>query len=179
VKNLRNGAMLLGVALLALALGVLANYLREDPGNGNLSPDPDVRALLDARFPDLQGAQTSLGQWRGKVLVVNFWATWCAPCREEIPGFVGLQDEFGPQGVQFVGIAADEQVKVVQFVSEFKMNYPQLVANYAGLDLARRAGDRIEALPYTLVLDRDGKLVHRELGVLRADRLRTIFSKLL
>ena len=179
MRNLRNGAVVLGIAVLALSLGVASSYLWEGRGNSNLSADPDLHALLDARFPDLQGAPTSLGQWHGKVLVVNFWATWCAPCREEIPGFVRLQDEFGPRGVQFVGIAADQQEKVAQFVSEFKVNYPQLVANYAALDLARRAGDRIEALPYTLVLDRDGTLVHRELGVLEVAKLRAIFGKLL
>ncbi|MEO8134692.1 MAG: TlpA disulfide reductase family protein [Betaproteobacteria bacterium] len=172
MNRVRTWAALGGAAVLALSLGFAANHFLT-------SDEPDLGALFGTRLPDLNGTETSVGHWRGKVLVVNFWATWCAPCREEIPEFVRLQSEFGPQGVQFVGIAVDQLDKVSQFAVEFKMNYPQLVGGYAALELARRAGDRIQGLPYTLVIDQQGRLVHRELGALEVRKLRSIFAKLL
>ena len=75
-------------------------------------------------MPDVEGREQALGQWQGKVLVVNFWATWCAPCREEMPEFVRAQAELGGKGLQFVGIAVDQADKVRQFAQEIGINYP-------------------------------------------------------
>ena len=177
----RTIAVLVAAGALALAVGFATNYILHGPGLGpqGVSEEADVASLFAARLPDLTGTETSLAQWRGKILVVNFWATWCGPCREEIPDFIRLQGEFGTKDVQFVGIAADQVDKILLFASEFKVNYPLLVGSYGALDLARRLGNRVSALPFTVVLDRDGRLVHRELGVLNQHKLRSILSKLL
>ena len=181
MMRVKTAAVFLAAAALALAVGIATNTLlrqRYSVPSGT-SEEADVESLFAARMPDLTGNQTSLGAWKGKILVVNFWATWCVPCREEIPDFIRLQKEFGDKGVQFVGIAADQADKVAIFSNEFQINYPLLIGNYCALDLAKRVGNRISALPFTVVLDRNGHLVHRELGVLKIDKLRSIFGELL
>src|SRR5262245_22722504 len=118
-RNLR--ALLIGAAALAaLAAGV---YF----GRDSLTTPPAAQAnaaLAGLALPDASGKEQRLDQWRGKVLVVNFWATWCAPCREEMPEFIKAQSEFGASGLQFVGIAVDQPDKVQQFANEIGLNYP-------------------------------------------------------
>lgn len=139
----------------------------------------DGSALLALSLPDTDGAPQSLSQWRGKVMVVNFWATWCGPCREEMPEFVRAQREFGPKGLQFVGIAVDQRDKVVQFAKELDLNYPALIGGYEAMDAAKLLGDRLAGLPFTVVLDRQGRVVHTQLGPLKPAMLRSIVSDLL
>jgi thiol-disulfide isomerase/thioredoxin len=181
VIQFRTVAVLVAAGTLALSVGFATNYLLRDGGlaGSGISDEADVERLFAARMPDLEGSQASLAQWRGKVLVVNFWATWCNPCREEIPDFIHLQKEFGDKGIQFVGIAADQVDKVRLFANELQINYPLLIGNYEALDLAKGVGNRISALPFTVVLDRNGRLVHRQLGILKVDKLRLIFAELL
>lgn len=177
----RTVAVLLAAGALALSVGFATNYFLRDGrlAASGTSEEADVEGLFAARMPNLAGTETSLAQWRGKILVVNFWATWCAPCREEIPDFIRLQQEFGEKGVQFVGIAADQADKVALFSNELQINYPLLIGNYGALDLAKRVGNRISVLPFTVVLDRNGRLVHRQLGILKVDKLTSIFGELL
>ena len=179
--QVRTIAVLAAAGALALSVGFATNYLLrgEDLASSGTTEEADVEGLFAARMPDLAGKQTSLAQWRGKVLVVNFWATWCVPCREEIPDFIRMQTEFGDKGAQFVGIAADQVDKVTDFSNEFQVNYPLLIGNYGALELARRVGNRISALPFTVVLDRNGRLVYRQLGILKVDKIRSIFGELL
>lgn len=139
----------------------------------------DASNLLALSLPDLDGAPQSLAQWRGKVMVVNFWATWCEPCREEMPEFVRAQREFGPKGLQFVGIAVDQRDKVAKFAKEFDLNYPALIGGYEAMDVAKPLGNRLAGLPFTVVLDRQGRVVHTQLGPLKPAALRSILSKLL
>jgi len=138
-----------------------------------------VEQVYAARLADLKGGVQTLGQWQGQVLVVNFWATWCAPCREEIPGFVRMQERYGPRGLQFVGVAIDQPDKVAEFSREFHINYPLLMGGLETMELMRQAGNRAGVLPYTLVIARDGKLVSREPGGLKEARLERIIQSLL
>ncbi|MCC7080538.1 MAG: TlpA family protein disulfide reductase [Burkholderiales bacterium] len=163
------------VALLALAGGYFARlWLGAD------TPPQDAGAvLLATRLNDPAGVPQPMAQWQGKVLVVNFWATWCPPCLKEIPEFIRLQQRYGPKGVQFVGIAIDDSAQVVAFMAEHAMNYPVLMAKREGLDLARAAGNRVGALPFTVVIDRQGKAAHVELGVLDEHRLAPLLDRLL
>jgi len=138
-----------------------------------------VERVLSARVADVKGGTQSLEQWRGQVLVVNYWATWCAPCREEIPGFVRLQERYGSRGLQFVGIAIDQPDKVAEFASEFRINYPLLLGGLETIELLRQAGNRAGVLPYTLVFDRKGNLVSREPGGLKEARLENLIQPLL
>jgi thiol-disulfide isomerase/thioredoxin len=139
----------------------------------------DSDRILGATFPDLSGTPRTIGSWKGKVLVVNFWATWCPPCLEEIPMFVRLQRELGQQGLQFVGIAVDRQDKVAQFVAKNAVNYPIMIGQLDAISVAESAGNDSGGLPYTLVFDRQGQVVSRHYGGLTEQELRPIIQKLL
>ena len=138
-----------------------------------------VNALLAARLPDLKGERQALEGWRGRVLVVNFWATWCAPCREEIPEFVRMQERYGARGLQFVGIAIDQPDKVGDFAREFGINYPVLLGGLDTVALMREAGNRMGVLPFTLVLDRQGNVAMRHPGEIKEAQLEAIILPLL
>jgi thiol-disulfide isomerase/thioredoxin len=140
---------------------------------------PSAEGLLGLTLPDARGVQQPLSQWRGKVLVVNFWATWCEPCRDEMPEFVRLQRELGPRGLQFVGIAVDQADKVAAFARELGLNYPALVGGYDAMELSRTLGNRLVALPFTVVVDRQGRIAHTELGPFKRDQLLAVVTKLL
>jgi thiol-disulfide isomerase/thioredoxin len=165
----------LAVGLAAAAAGYLI-HIWSDPVTGG--PDPGA-VLLEARLPDVSDAPQDLAQWRGKVLVVNFWATWCPPCLKEIPEFVRLQQRYGHRGVQFVGIAIDDKSRVLGYMAQSGMNYPVLMAEREGLDLARAAGNRLGALPFTVVIDRAGRAARSELGVLDEAKLAPLLERLL
>jgi peroxiredoxin len=158
-------------ALLALAGGVALAVWDRAPR--------DAGALFSLSLPDTSGRQQSLSQWRGKVVVVNFWATWCAPCREEMPEFVRAQREFGPRGLQLVGIAVDEPEKVVQFANELGLNYPALIGGYGAIELSKTLGNQLGALPFTIVIDRTGAVARTQLGPFKSDKLRATISNLL
>jgi peroxiredoxin len=158
-------------AVLALAGGVAFAVWDRAPR--------DASALFSLSLPDTSGQQQSLSQWRGKVVVVNFWATWCAPCREEMPEFVRAQREFGPRGLQFVGVAVDEPDKVVQFAKELELNYPALIGGYGAMELSKRLGNQLSALPFTIVIDRTGAVARTQLGPFKADKLRSTIDNLL
>ena len=168
------------VAGLAAAAGVAYHLWSRASGAGpSRVPDAVVERVLSARVADVKGGTQNLEQWRGQVLVVNYWATWCAPCREEIPGFVRLQERYGSRGLQLVGIAIDQPDKVAEFASEFRINYPLLLGGLETIELLRQAGNRSGVLPYTLVIDRKGNLVSREHGGLKEAKLERTLLPLL
>jgi thiol-disulfide isomerase/thioredoxin len=158
-------------AALALAAGIGFALFDRAPA--------DTTALLALSLPDTAGQSQPLAQWRGKVLVVNFWATWCAPCREEMPEFVRAQEQYGPKGLQVVGIAVDNADKVQQFAKELGLNYPALIGGFGAMDLSKKLGNELVALPFTLVLDREGKVAYTHLGPVTPDKFRGVISKLL
>ena len=165
--------LLFVVVTLVAAVG---GYLISGPSHmGKIDAD----RVLDATFPDLSGKPHKIGNWKGKVLVVNFWATWCPPCLEEIPIFVRLQREMGQQGLQFVGIAVDQSANVAQFVANNAVNYPVMIGQLDAIKVAELAGNQSGGLPYTLVFDRQGHVVSRHYGGLTEGELRPILQKLL
>ncbi|MBM3394004.1 MAG: TlpA family protein disulfide reductase [Betaproteobacteria bacterium] len=125
---------------------------------------PANNRLLTTPIKDLEGQPRRVGDWTGKVIVVNFWAAWCAPCREEIPALIRAQTRFGAKGLQVIGIALDDLGKVTAFAQEIGINYPTLVAGIEGLSLAEAAGNDKGALPFTVYFDRTGNPVKAELG---------------
>src|ERR1043166_3997207 len=142
-----------------IVLFVLAGGLALAAGAGFALWDrypPDATNLLALSLPDTEGAKQPLAQWRGKVLLVNFWATWCGPCRDEMPELVRAQRDLGPKGLQVVGIAIDQPDKVARFARELDLNYPALVATYETMDVAKPLGDGLLGLPFTVILDRRG-----------------------
>lgn len=134
--------------------------------------------LFSTPLANLSGGVDTLGKWRGQVLVVNFWATWCAPCREEIPLFVRMQKRLGARGLQFIGIAIDRPEPVAAFQREYGMNYPILIGGIETMDLLRSTGNRAGVLPYTLVIDRSGRLTNQKLGTLKEPELEAMVQPL-
>ena len=130
-------------------------------------------------LPDLQGKPQAVGQWRGKVLVINFWATWCEPCREEIPIFVKMQEKYRDKGLQFVGISIDQADKTSEFSRNFSINYPSLIGTMDTVEVSRQAGNKRRVLPYTIVLDRKGEVIATELGGLTEGKLESLIAPLL
>ena len=159
------------VALAALAAGLYfsAGVERDSPAAG----------ILGLALPDTDGREQRLEQWQGKVLVVNFWATWCEPCREEMPEFVKAQAALGARGLQFVGIAIDQPDKVRKFSQDLNLNYPSLIGGYGALELSKSFGNKIMALPFTLIVDRKGQVAYTQLGPLKPGKLDAIIGKLL
>ena len=128
---------------------------------------------------DLQNRPRRVGEWDGKVLVVNFWATWCSPCRKEIPQFIALQQEFGTRGLQFLGIAIDDPGAVREFVQSLQVNYPVLVGEQDAIDVAKAYGNLIGALPYTVVVDRKGAIVLTHQGEVSGHQLEQVIARLI
>ena len=131
-----------------------------EPGPIQIAP----AALFAATFTDAAGARQALGQYEGKLLVVNFWATWCAPCREEMPAFVRLQSRWGARGVQFVGLANEEAAKVHRFGRELGVNYPLWTGGDEVGELSRRLGNRLGVLPHTALIGSKGEVLDVRVG---------------
>ncbi len=125
----------------------------------------------DFTLPDSEGRQRSLSEWRGKILVVNFWASWCGPCLHEIPEFIRLQEEWRDKGVQFIGVALEDKEAVSDYMRRVVLNYPVLIAGDAGLGLSYRLGNVLNAVPFTLVVDAAGKIIFRRPGELNREQL--------
>jgi thiol-disulfide isomerase/thioredoxin len=155
--------MFAGVGVLAVLAGIamfLGSRAPASMPSGNAAPS----AVYAATFRDAQGAQRSLAQFPGKLLVVNFWATWCAPCREEMPAFTRVQSRWAGRDVQFVGLANDDPVKVARFGRELAINYPLWTGGDEVGELSKRLGNRIGVLPHTVILDAQGKVVEQRVG---------------
>jgi thiol-disulfide isomerase/thioredoxin len=168
-------ALIAVAAAVALAAGILV-HLNVRSG----APDTAaVSALTVSQFKDLAGQTESLKRWQGQVLVVNFWASWCPPCLEEIPGLVRIHRELAPKGLQIVGIAVDSADNARSSAAQLGVRYPVLVAGMEVIDLTRRLGNRAGALPYTLVLDRHGTVVATHLGLISEAQLTRIITPLL
>ena len=174
-SEISRNLLLLAAALAALAAGYFAAlwWLRAP------AVDTAPGAAVEFRLPDLDGRERGPAEWRGRVLVLNFWATWCPPCREEIPLFIALQKQHGTEGLQFLGVALDEPEAVRQYVVEMSMNYPTLLGSDDALELMERYGNRSGSLPYSVVFDRGGRIVARKLGAFKRTDLESLLSPLL
>ena len=115
-------------------------------------------------FPDLDQNLRSSEEWKGKVLVVNYWATWCPPCRKEMPLFIETQKAYSNKGVQFVGIAIDDPHMVQDFADVFEINFPILIGDAEAIKLSNRMGNRFDSLPFTAIFDRTGKTRYVQAG---------------
>ena len=128
---------------------------------------------------DLTGAEQSLASYRGRVVVLNFWATWCEPCKKEMPDLSAIQNEYAALGVQVIGAAGDaaaDSARVLKFIREFKLNFPVWVGA-ATTDMERFGVGTV--LPATVIIDREGKIVWREIGIIKPLELRKELDKIL
>jgi len=136
-------------------------------------------SLPESTLFDLDGNIQVLEQWRGKILVLNFWATWCPPCIAEIPEFIRLQNELGIKGLQFVGVAIDEVKEVKEFVIKTGINYPILIGDNQALQLSEQLGNRLQGLPFSVIFNRDGNVIYRGMGSLMPETIHDKIDSLL
>jgi len=135
--------------------------------------------MVDFSLPDTDGKLHDINEWRGKIVVLNFWATWCPPCRAEVPLFVDTQEKFRKDGLVIVGVAIDKRQDVANFIDSYFINYPVLVSEADNTELMARYGNRIATLPYSVVMDRNGKIIETHAGAYKKDQLYNVLNKIL
>jgi len=173
MKPLVQNALLVAVALTALAAGALFKQHQNTPQAA--AADGPTR-LQNLTLPDLEGTQQPLNQWRGKKWVVNFWATWCTPCREEMPMLGQLARAHEGQ-VQFIGIGIDTPEAMKKFIQETPVPYPLLTGGNEAIELSAALGNSAMALPFTVVLDEHGKLIGQHMGKVTEAQIEAMLSK--
>lgn len=161
--------MLRKLALIVMAVGALfAGLASQRWYSTRQAPLP---VLSEPALVDLDGHGHTLTEWSGKVVVLNFWATWCPPCREEMPEFSAIQQELGGRGLQFVGVAIDDPAEVRDFLRRHPVNYPILVGDDKVPAWADSLGNEVSALPFSVILDRGGRVVYAHTGLFRRNLL--------
>ena len=170
---MKQAVLIIIVAAIALAAGIGVRRLS--------APVMDARpsALVDFSLPDLSGTQRKASEWQGKILIINFWATWCPPCRKEIPEFIALQEQYADKGVQFIGIAIEDREPVSQYLKSIKINYPILIGEDKGIELSQQLGNIINAVPFTVVVNPHGQIIHRQPGEFSRDQILAIIRPLM
>jgi thiol-disulfide isomerase/thioredoxin len=171
------------VVIAAVAAGAAAYFLLKPP-----APEPPAGPFAEAapaqlaatlpvfRLADREGTPRSLQDWPDRSLIVNFWATWCAPCRREIPLLMQLQHDHGAEGFQVIGVAADFREQVLAYADEMKIDYPLLIGEQEALDAASAFGIEAVGFPFTVFSDRQGRIVAAHLGELHAEQAAIILD---
>lgn len=159
------------IALAGLGAAAAGFYTSQASMTASAAPLPTQQSaaaekLLALSLPDLSNTQQPLSQWKGKVLVVNYWATWCPPCRKEIPAFSQASRNWAAKGVQFVGISIDSPSSVREFQAEMKVPYPLLIGSSQTVQLTTELGNAVQGLPFTVILDKQGMVRHVKTGTL-------------
>lgn len=166
---------LLIIALCALAAGggfaVYRHLAQPTVIDQTLSLAPEIT------LNDLTGQPRKLSEWRGKLVLVNFWATWCAPCLHEIPMLLDFQQQYGARGLQIVGAAMDDLEAVKNGAPQLGINYPVLVGDTEIVDAMQALGDTIGALPYSVLIDANGSIVFHKHGEFQHDELQKLVEQ--
>ena len=169
IQMLLLGLLGLGAAL----LGIEVWRAREVPEPARALQTPQIA------LPDLEGQIWRSESAQGRVALINFWASWCAPCVKEVPALVDAQRTWGDHGLQVVGIALDQEEPARAFAHRMGINYPVLLAGMDGFDLSQSFGNEILSIPFSVVLDRAGQIRYRHLGILTPEQLRAWIPPLL
>ncbi len=167
-------------AVVALGAGTASYRLGgSDAIAATTAPTDAVSRLASLTLPDPAGRPQPLAQWQDKVRVLNFWATWCPPCRKELPGFSRLSRKYADKGVQFVGISIDDADKVEAFRQETGTPFPLLIGDTNTLAMTAALGNPTLGLPFTLVIDRQGKAALQKTGIVSESQLDALLSRLI
>ncbi len=171
---------LIVVACLTAGLYFGRNLSLSIDDSGRLIPQPDLTnaatVLPDFVLSDLHGVPRPISDWSGQPILINFWATWCAPCRREMPLLQKLHEESGNDGLQVIGIAIDRAPDVSAFTMETGITYPILVGQEDAIEVTDGFGLDFLGLPFTVLVDQDGQILKIQLGELHADDLKLIVA---
>ena len=167
--NRRQWISIIGFNLVALAAGVMTSQWIFKT---ELAEDPAIKAFFANSWQTPDGKSVDTKEWQGKVLVVNFWASWCPPCVEEMPTLDLLQKEFLQQNVLFVGIGIDSPSNIREFLNMTPVSYPIVIGGLEGSNLSKQMGNTSGALPYTVIINSKGQAVYSKLGKISEDELR-------
>ena len=176
-STFKNFLLLISVVLALLGGYWAAQTMRSEPEITTMTYGGG--ALINFTLPELDGKKHALDEWRGKVIVLNFWATWCEPCREEIPLLVSLQKKRGADGLQIIGVAIDNRTAVMLYSRSAGINYPILMGADDTFDLVARYGNSSGALPFTVIIDRSGSIAVRKLGPFNKTELESLVEPLI
>lgn len=165
--------VLLALVLVAAAVG---GYLAQQRFSEDAAPVPEQQVAFT--LPDLEGRLHSLDEWGGRARLVNFWATWCAPCRREIPLLKRAQAEHGAGTLQVIGVAVDKHEDVVAYAETAEFNYPILIGQDEAIAAAEGAGVPFIGLPFTLVISPEGDLIKTHMGEIFAEQIEQIIDVL-
>ncbi len=128
---------------------------------------------------DTDGVARNSSEWASKILIVNYWATWCPPCLEEMPTLVDFQTQYSPKNIQVVGIAVDNLEQVKDFMDTYGINFPVLIGGDDAIQLSQKMGNRISALPFTAIFDQNGKTIYAQPGKITHESLEKVIKPLL
>lgn len=172
---MKRNILIIIAAIIAGAAGLLAQL------SFNATPPPAVStsSLLITQLPDLSGQPHKLSEWQGKILILNFWATWCPPCLAEIPEFIALQKQYADKNVQFIGVAVDEKQAVIDYHATAKINYPILIAGDMGIEISKTWGNTSESVPFTVIINPHGEIIYRQLGEINRQKLVEVIQPLI
>lgn len=169
----KNTLLILFAAAIALAAGLFVQRL-----SVTKQAESNVPALAFS-LPDLTGKQRNIKEWHGKILIINFWATWCPPCLKEIPEFIKLQNTYADKGLQFIGVAIDDKQAVTEYLKTISINYPMLISGDEGIALSQQLGNVVNAVPFTLIVNQQGQIIHRQPGELSNEKIIKIITPLI
>ena len=176
--------LMVGLAVAGLAAGyVFNNWQHKQKLSETKLTTSDAAVVSNVRplfkLKDLEDKVRDVKEWDGKVLMINFWATWCPPCRREMPAFIELQEKYKDKGFTIIGIALDEKQAVIDFTDPMGMNYPILMAEQDGIVISKAYGNKLGVLPYTVIVDRKGNIIHRQRTELTYDQVEGMIKPLL
>lgn len=156
--------LLAAVAIMAFLIGAAVN-------SAKITEVADTTELLNARLLTSDGEEQTTRQNLGNVTLVNFWASWCSPCRREMPLFQAVYEREQNNGFQIIGIAIDDQQETQPFLDSMGITYPILYAEQTGMKLMEISGNEMGAMPYSLLLDAEGRVIDQKLGEIHEPQL--------
>jgi peroxiredoxin len=168
-RRRRSVMLTTGLAIGAAALGAAVSWRRLLP---SAAPDDAVARFYAMSLPDAAGQSFAFSGLAGHPLVVNFWATWCPPCVEEMPELSALYRELSPGGLKMIGVGIDSPARIADFSNRTPVSYPLVAAGMGGTELGREFGNAAGVLPFTVVIDAKGQIAQRIVGRLKLDTLR-------
>jgi len=175
--------LMVGTAAILIFGAIFGNFavnmFNQAPAPATETPSLIGSSLPEYRLLSLDGVRENSNQWLGKVQVINFWATWCPPCKREIPTLIEIQNDYHDRGVQVIGIALDDPKAVAKYVAEKGINYPVLAGDDDVVEVSEKLGNDLGILPYTVIADRTGKISFIRHGEVDREMVENEIQKLL